>query len=76
MVTPSRMDFMISASSFDVTQLRASAATLSLPFWYSMIKVNLASELYPLMSGNIYIRYSHDVGEQIVVGSDNEQLPE
>ena len=35
---------MVSASSFDVTQLRASVVTLSHPFWYSMLKVNLASD--------------------------------
>ena len=35
---------MVSASSFDVTQLRASVAALSHPFWYSMLKVNLTSD--------------------------------
>ena len=29
--------------AFDVTWLRASPATLSFPFWYSMLKVNLGS---------------------------------
>ena len=43
MVTPSRMDFMVLAFSFDVTQLRASMAALSCPFWYSMLNVNLTS---------------------------------
>ena len=34
---------MVSASSFDVTQLRASVAALSCPFWYSVLNVNLTS---------------------------------
>ena len=43
-VTSSRMDFMVTTSSFSVTWLRASVAALSLPFWYLMLKVNLASD--------------------------------
>ena len=35
---------MVPASSFDVTQLRASAAALDHPFWHSMLKVNVASD--------------------------------
>ena len=44
MVTPSRMNVMVPASSFDVTWLRASAAAFYSPFWYSMLKVNLTSD--------------------------------
>ena len=44
MVTPSRMDFTVSEPSFDVTGLRASVATLSCPFWYSMLTMDLASD--------------------------------
>ena len=44
MVTPSRIDFTTSESNFDVTQLRASATALSLPFWYSILNVNPASD--------------------------------
>ena len=33
---------MVPVSNFNVTQLRASMAELSHPFWYSMLKVNLA----------------------------------
>ena len=43
-VIPSRMDFTVSAFSFYVTWLRASATALSIPFWYSMLKVNPASD--------------------------------
>ena len=69
-------DFMVSASSFNVTQLRASAATLSCPFWYSMLNMNLASDsthhCHHVASklGEIY-----DVGEQTVVTADNEWFP-
>ena len=35
---------MVPASSFDVTWLKKSVATLSHPFWHSMLKVNLASD--------------------------------
>ena len=41
---PSRMDFTASAFSFDTTWLRASATTLSLLFWYSMLNVNPAGD--------------------------------
>ena len=44
MAIPSRMDFTVSASSLNVTQLRASAAALSHPLWYSMLKVNPTSD--------------------------------
>ena len=37
-------NFTASAFSFDATWLRASATALSLPFWYSMLNVNPASE--------------------------------
>ena len=43
MVTPSRMDFTVSMYSLNVTWLRASAAALPCPFWYSMLKVNPVS---------------------------------
>ena len=43
-VIQSRMDFMAPTSSFNVTQLRASVAALSHPFWYSVLKVNLTSD--------------------------------
>ena len=43
-VTQSRMDFTGSVSNLKVTWLRASAAALSCPFWYLMLKVNPASE--------------------------------
>ena len=42
-VTLSRMDFMVSGPSLGVSWLRASAAASFHPFWYSMLKVNLAS---------------------------------
>ena len=51
----------------------ASAAALSHPFWYLMLKVNLASDS---TQGCHSVRCSHDVGEQIVVGFDNEWFPE
>ena len=41
---PSRMDFMVSASSFEVTWLKVSVAALSHPFWYLILNVNLASD--------------------------------
>ena len=44
MVTLSRMDFMVPVSSFNVTWLRASMASLSHPFWSSMLTVNLTSD--------------------------------
>ena len=43
-VTPSRMDFMVSAFSFEVILLRASVPTLSCPFWYSILSMNCPSD--------------------------------
>ena len=76
MVTQSRMDFMVSASSFEVTWLSASAAALSHPFWYSMLKVYLASDFTQWCWVTSKLVCSHDVGEWVVVGFDNEQFPE
>ena len=43
-MTPFRIDFTTSAPSFDATWLRASATALSLPYWYSMLNMNPASD--------------------------------
>ena len=41
-VTPLRMDFTVSRSSWVVAQLSTSATVLSCPFWYSNSKLNYA----------------------------------
>ena len=75
-VAPSMMDFTVSASSFDVILLRASAAALSHPFWYSVLKVNPVEWFYPVVLSSIYIGCSQDVSEWVVLSFDNEWLPE
>ena len=66
---------MISVSSFDVTQHRASAASLSLPLWYSMLNVNLASDSTQQCWVASKLDVGHDVGKWIVVSFDNEWFP-